>query len=59
MSIEMISEMHNSTFKFLTVMNINIRVLYPRTMNAMARLVKPETGRAILLTQVGDVTIVK
>jgi len=27
------------------------RVLYPRTMTAMARLVRPETGRAILLTQ--------
>ena len=29
------------------------RVLYPRTLNAMARLVKPATGRAVLLTQVG------
>eukprot|EP00088_Acartia_fossae_P018880 TRINITY_DN20945_c0_g1_i6.p1 TRINITY_DN20945_c0_g1~~TRINITY_DN20945_c0_g1_i6.p1 ORF type:complete len:397 (+),score=62.27 TRINITY_DN20945_c0_g1_i6:43-1233(+) len=27
------------------------RVLYPRTMNAMARLVRPSTGRAVLLTQ--------
>ena len=27
------------------------RVLYPKIMNAMARVVKPSTGRAILLTQ--------